>query len=59
MIGLALAAEPGDEVAEGTVGETELARDVGQRTPLQEVGAQGLVVPLLGLTGLAEELLTA
>jgi hypothetical protein len=51
--------EPGNEIAERTVSEAELTSDVGQGTPVQEEGTQGLVVALLGLARFAEELLAA
>jgi hypothetical protein len=56
---MASAAELGDEIAQGAVGEAELARDVGQGTPVQEEGTQGLVMALLGLAGFTEELFAA
>src|SRR5262249_40531556 len=59
LIGMASAAELADQIAEGAVGEAELAGDVGQGTPLQKEGTQGLVTALLGLAGFAEELLAA
>ena len=55
---MAAGTEPGDEIAERTVGEAELTSDVGQGTPVQEEGTQGLVVALLRLTGFKEKLLT-
>jgi hypothetical protein len=59
LAGSALAAKLGDEIAKGAVGEAELARDVGHGTPVQEEGTQDLVMAMLGLLGLAEELLAA
>jgi hypothetical protein len=56
---MAVGTEPGDEIAERTVGEAELTSDVGQETPVQEEGTQGLVVALLGLARFVEELLAA
>jgi hypothetical protein len=56
--GLAASAELADEIAQGAVSEPELATDVGQGTPLQEEGTQGLVVALLRLRWIAEKLLT-
>jgi hypothetical protein len=59
VISLASAPELADEIAEGAVGEAELPRDVGQLTPVQEEGTQGLVMALLGLAGFPEELFAA
>jgi len=59
LIGLAASSEPGDEIAERTVGEAEVTSDVGQGTPVQEEGTQGFVVALLGLARIAKELLAA
>ena len=56
---MAAGAELRDEIAERAVGEAELAGDVGQGTPLQEEGTQGLVLALQRLAGFPEELLAA
>jgi hypothetical protein len=56
---MATGTELGDKIAEGAVGEAELASDVGQGASFHEEGAQSFVVALLGLVGFAEELLTA
>jgi hypothetical protein len=59
LIGLAAGTELADQIAEGAVGQAKLACDVRQRASFQEEGTQGFIVPLLGLLGLAEELLAA
>lgn len=59
LTGLAADTELVDKIAEGAVGEAELACDVRQRASFHEEGTQRFIVPLLGLLRLAEELLTA
>lgn len=59
LTGLAADTELADKIAEGAVGEAELACDVRQRASFHEEGTQRFIVPLLGLLGLAEKLLTA
>jgi hypothetical protein len=59
LTGLAIAPELGDEIAQRTVGETELASDIRQRTPVYKEGTQGLKTAVLRLARFEEKLLTA
>ena len=51
LTGSTLSAELQDKIAEGAVGEAELAGDSGHGTPVQKEGTQGLVLTVLGLAG--------
>ena len=59
LTGSTLSAELQDKIAEGAVGEAELAGDIGHGTPVQKEGTQGLVLTVLGLAGFAKEVLAA